>query len=213
MREPLYPHILYSFPPKKHFTYFTTFHLCGLVKNLPGLGRSPEKGIGGTDKRALRVALVEFESLIWGTSSWFPLASHFDFPGSESLFGLSQDPPMVVYASLSQGGFQQRGLWVALASLLISPPRSFLVRKVSLILRMRNMKSLVFYLGRSQPPLSVVLPFHLGISVFIGREQTPSISPGSVEGHLSPASSEGRGCFSIDRKPTKARSHRALMLG
>ena len=56
-------------------------------------------------------------------------------------------------------------------------------------------------------------PFHLGISVFIGREQTPSISPGSVEGHLSPASSEGRGCFSIDRKPTKARSHRALMLG
>ena len=74
------------------------------------------------------------------------------------------------------------------------------------------MKSLVFYLGRSQPPLSVVLPFHLGISVFIGREQTPGISPGSVKGHLSPAS-EWRGCFSIDRKPTKARSHWALMLG
>ena len=133
---------------------------------IPGLGRSPAKGIGGTDKWALRVApLWQFKSLTWGTSSGFPLASHFDFPGSESVFGLSQDPPMAVYASLSQGGFQQRGLWVALASLLISPPRSFLVRKISLILRMRNMRSLIFYLRRSQPPLSVAAFSSWNISI------------------------------------------------
>ena len=37
------------------------------------------------------------------------------------------------------------------------PPRSFLTGKVSLILRMRNIWSLIFYLGRAQPPLWTVL--------------------------------------------------------
>ena len=35
-----------------------------------------------------------FESLLWGISSRFPLADHFDFPGSLSIFGTSQDLPM-----------------------------------------------------------------------------------------------------------------------
>ena len=39
-------------------------------------------------------------SLTWGISSWFPLANHFDLPGSESEFGISKDPPMCVYTSL-----------------------------------------------------------------------------------------------------------------
>ena len=43
-------------------------------------------------------------SLTWGISSWFPLANHFDLPGSESEFGISKDPPMCVYTSLSQDG-------------------------------------------------------------------------------------------------------------
>ena len=42
-----------------------------------------------------------------------PLASHFDLPGSKTVFGISQCSPKCVWASLSQGGSQQRGLWVA----------------------------------------------------------------------------------------------------
>ena len=54
----------------------------------------------------------QFKSLIWDISSRFPLANHFDLPGSESVFGVSQGPPMCACASLSQDGFYQRGLWV-----------------------------------------------------------------------------------------------------
>ena len=77
--------------------------------------------------------LWQFKSLIWGISSMFPLTNHFDLPGSESVFGVSQDLPMYARASqdlpmcarasqdlpmcarasLSQGGCHRRGLWVA----------------------------------------------------------------------------------------------------
>ena len=46
----------------------------------------------------------QFESLIWGISSVFPLTNHFDLPGSESIFSVSQDLPMCACASLSQDG-------------------------------------------------------------------------------------------------------------
>ena len=55
----------------------------------------------------------QFKSLIRGISSGFPLASHFDLPGSESIFDLSQNPPVSVCPSLGQDGFQGRGLWLA----------------------------------------------------------------------------------------------------
>ena len=42
----------------------------------------------------------QFESLIWGISSRFPLANHFGLPGSKSIFGVSQDFPMCVRAHL-----------------------------------------------------------------------------------------------------------------
>ena len=32
----------------------------------------------------------------------FPLANHFDSPDSESIFGISQDPPIYAHAFLSQ---------------------------------------------------------------------------------------------------------------
>ena len=48
-----------------------------------------------------------------------------------------------VHASLSQDGFQRRGLWVALASLSIWPPRSFLG-----LLDFENMWPLISDLGR-----------------------------------------------------------------
>ena len=50
--------------------------------------------------------------LLWGISSGFPLADHSDLPGSQSVFGVSQDPPMCGHPSLSQGGFYQKGVWV-----------------------------------------------------------------------------------------------------
>ena len=37
----------------------------------------------------------QFESLLWGISSGFALASHFDLPGSKSIFGISQIFPCV----------------------------------------------------------------------------------------------------------------------
>ena len=38
-----------------------------------------------------------FESLIWGTSSRFPLANRFALPGSEPILGLSQGSPLCVH--------------------------------------------------------------------------------------------------------------------
>ena len=47
----------------------------------------------------------EFESLLWDISSEFPLSIHLAFPGSESVFGLSQGPSLGPGTSLSQDGF------------------------------------------------------------------------------------------------------------
>ena len=33
----------------------------------------------------------QFESLIWNISFRFPLTSHYDLPGLQSIFGVSQD--------------------------------------------------------------------------------------------------------------------------
>ena len=49
--------------------------------------------------------LWQFELLLWVVFSRFPLANHFGLPGSQSLFGLSQDPPICAQASLRQDGF------------------------------------------------------------------------------------------------------------
>ena len=54
----------------------------------------------------------QFELLLWGISSSFPLANHFDLSGSQPIFGISLDPPMRVQASHSQDGSNQKGIWV-----------------------------------------------------------------------------------------------------
>ena len=56
------------------------------------------------DSERDRIALRAFELLLWGISSNFPLANHFDLPDSESVFGISQDPPKCAHTSLSQDG-------------------------------------------------------------------------------------------------------------
>ena len=115
----------------------------------------------------------QFKSLIWGTSSRFPLASHFDFPGSESLFGLSQDPPMVVYASLSQGGFQQRGLWVALASLLISNSKEFSSQE-GLLISENEKYEVSCLLSGKVPASSLSCPAFSSWNISIHRQGTNS---------------------------------------
>ena len=104
----------------------------------------------------------QFELLLWGISSGFPLANHFDLPGSKSVFGISQDFPMCVRASLSQDGFYQRGLWVGWHPSPFDLQGAFLhmgSRGGLLTLKMRTVWSLIFYLGRAQPPVSIVLLF------------------------------------------------------
>ena len=44
--------------------------------------------------------LWQFELFLWGISSSFPLANHSHLLASQSVFGISQDPPMCVHASV-----------------------------------------------------------------------------------------------------------------
>ena len=122
-----------------------------------------DRHTGGLRERV--VPLWQLESLLWGISSGFPLTNHFDLPGSEPIFGVSQDFPMYARTSLSQDGVYRRGLWVGLTTWRHSPfdLQGAFLHMCSwgglLTLRMRNMWSLIFYLGRAQPSLSVVLLF------------------------------------------------------
>ena len=56
----------------------------------------------------------QFELLLWDISSNVPLANHSDLPGSQSIFGISQDPPMYASVSLSQDGSYRKGIWYTL---------------------------------------------------------------------------------------------------
>ena len=69
---------------------------------------------------------------------------------------------MCAHTSLSQGAFYRRGLRViSITPLWTSkePSEHAPSWGVLLICRMRNTWSLVFYLGRAQPPFSIVLQF------------------------------------------------------
>ena len=65
------------------------------------------------DSERDRIALRAFELLLWGISSNFPLANHFDLPDSQSILGISQDPAMCARISLGQNGFYRRCIWLA----------------------------------------------------------------------------------------------------
>ena len=89
------------------------------VKYLLGEKIRMDRHTGGLRERV--APLRQFESFMWGISSRFPLADHFDLPGSKSIFAICQDFPMCSCASLSQDGFYRRGLWVDLATWHHSP--------------------------------------------------------------------------------------------
>ena len=48
----------------------------------------------GQTQRERAAPLWQLESLFGGISSKFSLANHFGWPGSESVFDISQDPPL-----------------------------------------------------------------------------------------------------------------------
>ena len=73
----------------------------------------------------------EYSGLISFRIDWFDLAVQ------GTLQSLLQHQ-MCARKSLSQGGSQQQGLWVDLASLFFWPARNLLVKKGSLTLRMTN---------------------------------------------------------------------------
>ena len=134
----------------------------------------------------------KFESLLWGISSRFPLANHFDLPGSESVFGIAQDPPMCACAFLSQDGFHRRSLWVAgityyeVAPPPFRPPRGFLVGNISLTPKMRN--NVVCYLLFGQGPASFLnCPAIFILQYWSPGNESPIAYPGGGA-HLPPTS-------------------------
>ena len=64
------------------------------------------------ERDTLITPLWKFELLLRGISPWFPLASDFDSSDSQSIFHVSQDPPLCAHASLSQDGLYRKGIWV-----------------------------------------------------------------------------------------------------
>ena len=66
--------------------------------------------MGGLRESHWVAPLWQFELPLWGISSGFPWASHFDLAGSQPLFGLSQDP-RVHTRLLAKMDSAAKGLW------------------------------------------------------------------------------------------------------
>lgn len=120
----------------------------------------------------------KFQSLIWGVFSRFPWANHLPLSDSKSVLGGSQDPLRCSFESLSQGGFQQRGLWGCHHS-------PFDLQGVFLctciwndLLDIKNEKYLVcIIIGRAQSLLLSSCYPPLRTSIL--RRQTPAAQPGA----------------------------------
>ena len=133
----------------------------------------------------------QFELLLWGISSRFPLVNYFDLCDSQikphkSIFGISQDPRVCAHTSLSHGVYH-KGMWVGNNPWHISlwPPRSLfctcVVRKVSR-LRQKNMWS------RQSPAFSLNCPAILFLEFqSIGNESFIALRCEGTGEHLPPA--------------------------
>ena len=137
------------------------------------------------------VPLEYFESFIQGNSFRFSLTSYLALPGSESLFGLTQGPPLRVCTSFSQNGFQHKGFWEEerimdwrlLPSVTSEEPFCIcIIWEVSLTSQMRNMW-LLYLLSKwdSAPSPSCHCIYH-GVSVH--RGQVRAAPCGTQDGDL-----------------------------
>ena len=131
---------------------------------------------------------------LYGDSpSGLPLANHLALSGLESIFGLTQGPPLCVCTSFSQMDSSARVsgkltgytmVWHPLPSLTLEEHFYVcLVWEISLASRMRNTWSLYFLFKQdSAPPCSW---HNLYLEVSVHRRQVPVAHPGTC---LSPAS-------------------------
>ena len=112
----------------------------------------------GQTQNCLVMPMWQFELLVWGISSGFPLANHFNLPVSPYLvyFRILLCVCACAHVFLSQArrqtitqhhsSFELQGTFLHICS-----------RRGLLTLRMKNTCSLIFYPGRAQYPLSIVL--------------------------------------------------------
>ena len=77
----------------------------------------------------------------------FSSASHLPLSGSESVFGIPRDPPMCLHISVKMDSTAEA----------YESSKELSSQEGLPDLRMKNMRSLIFYLGRAQPLLSIVL--------------------------------------------------------
>ena len=102
-----------------------------------------------------RVSLSwQFELLLWDISPWFLLANCFYLPGSKSISGISQDPPMCAHSSLSQDGFSLRGLWIISTAPLLTSKEPFQIVQSGRSSDFKNEKYGVSYILSGQGPTS-----------------------------------------------------------
>ena len=149
-------------------------------------------------RQAQRESLSRTLVAVWitfmGISSGFSLTNHLALSGPESVFGLSQGSPVCVCvcvcvcASLSQDGFQQRGLQVVESlTMRWQHPLSFDLQGAFLcmcsqggLLDFKNEKYVVFYLLSWQGPESSINPAFMGFLLlwnFCPRGE--SVQPGA----------------------------------
>ena len=76
-----------------------TIHMYRYIGRLRG--RVPEL----LSRGLVAVFFFFFKSLLWGISPGFLLASHFNLPSCQYIFGISKDPLVCAHASLGQDGF------------------------------------------------------------------------------------------------------------
>ena len=92
-----------------------------------------------------------FDSLLWGISSGFPMASRPDLPGSEPILGISQDPPMGAWVCISRPMGRYHTTSYHTTSDLQG---AFLLGRFP---GLRNEKYVVSYVSRAQHPFLIVM--------------------------------------------------------
>ena len=132
----------------------------------------------------------QFELLLWDISSGFPMANYIYLPGSRSISGISQDPPMWAHSSRSQDGFYLRGLWIVSITPLLTSKEPVYIVQSGRSSDFKKEKYGVSYLLSGQSPASSPTCPAINILEF---QSTGNESPITLpwRTYLSPASKSG----------------------
>ena len=105
------------------------------------------------------------------------LTNDFDLPVSESVFCITQDPPIATCSSLSQDGFRQRGLWVGWHHSPFDLQGYFLCMCSRLGLLTSGMRKMWSLLSGQGPSSSLDCPAVLILEYQSRRKESPSAFP------------------------------------